>query len=194
MSPVPAQSNVWWWLNGGYVEAGDLCEGTRIFVGPNHGLELQRIWSNAAARAGGDPCVPALETPYYAVSAAKGWLAVRPGGSLSVPLSAWSSARVENWYLSVTLMNVGGVDLSAISGGSVTISTPLGSESPGPGCSSHPAINAGQTATLQITVPSTVPSGSFAVLGIRSYREGSDCQRPLDGDDYHFWPLGIVVE
>jgi hypothetical protein len=50
-------------------ELGDMCayepQSFQKLVGS---FVVQRIWSNNAAAAGGDPCVPALTTPYYNAS------------------------------------------------------------------------------------------------------------------------------
>jgi len=56
----------WTFVTGG--EAGDLCEyaDTANDVSPaGISYTIQRTWSNAAAKAGHDPCVPDVTTPYY---------------------------------------------------------------------------------------------------------------------------------
>jgi hypothetical protein len=51
-------------LYGG--EIGDTCEmqPSAFFKEPSLGYEVQRVFSNAAANAGQDPCVPAVGTPF----------------------------------------------------------------------------------------------------------------------------------
>ena len=56
----------WTFVTGG--EVGDFCEyaDTANLMAPaGIGYAIQRTWSNAVARAGHDPCVPAGTTPYY---------------------------------------------------------------------------------------------------------------------------------
>lgn len=49
-------------------EVGDLCaalESPPPFIRDGDGFTVQRTWSNASARAGHDPCVPAPDLPYF---------------------------------------------------------------------------------------------------------------------------------
>src|SRR6185437_13055959 len=62
---VDAPSHAWELLGGG--EIGDLCAGFGdVFYKPT-GFDnlVQRVWSNAAAAAGHDPCQPNGATPYF---------------------------------------------------------------------------------------------------------------------------------
>jgi len=57
---------VWSYITDG--EIGDLCEFADTFLwtdAPNMTYAIQRIWSNAAARAGTDPCVGSPAATYY---------------------------------------------------------------------------------------------------------------------------------
>jgi hypothetical protein len=57
---------VWAYITDG--ELADLCEFTDTVLwndAPNMTYTISRIWSNAAARAGTDPCLGAPTTPYY---------------------------------------------------------------------------------------------------------------------------------
>src|SRR5262249_51578397 len=55
---------IWEGMNeyGGYIEDGDLCQGSTWYEGSS---AYQRIYDNDAAAQGGDPCVPALFVPYF---------------------------------------------------------------------------------------------------------------------------------
>jgi hypothetical protein len=55
------------WLLSGGTESGDLCvpEGDAFQKLPELGFTVQRSWSNAAAKQGHDPCVPAMKDPYF---------------------------------------------------------------------------------------------------------------------------------
>lgn len=60
-----------WSLSTGDAEIGDLCEGKpeSVVRGPaEFPVMLQRLWSNKAAAAGHDPCIPAPATPFYSVT------------------------------------------------------------------------------------------------------------------------------
>jgi hypothetical protein len=50
-----------------FSEIGDMCiaDPTQYVVAPEIGATVQRAWSNAAAAAGKNPCVPAPSTPYF---------------------------------------------------------------------------------------------------------------------------------
>jgi hypothetical protein len=57
---------VWAYVTDG--ELADLCEFAQTFLwtdAPGMTYAIQRIWSNAAARAGTDPCIGSPTTPYY---------------------------------------------------------------------------------------------------------------------------------
>ena len=57
----------WMELTGGG-EVGDLCE-QDLVTPPDVGYAVQRIWSNDAASAGHDPCIPAVAPTYFNVAA-----------------------------------------------------------------------------------------------------------------------------
>jgi hypothetical protein len=57
---------IWAYVTDG--ELADLCEFAQTFLwtdAPGMTYAIQRIWSNAAARAGTDPCIGAPSAPYY---------------------------------------------------------------------------------------------------------------------------------
>jgi hypothetical protein len=57
---------IWAYVTDG--ELADLCEFAQTFLwtdAPGMTYAIQRIWSNAAARAGTDPCIGAPTSPYY---------------------------------------------------------------------------------------------------------------------------------
>jgi hypothetical protein len=64
-------THVAWQMMVSDAEIGDVCEknADAIFKGPaDLPYALQRLWSNKAAAAGHDPCVPAATEPYYGVT------------------------------------------------------------------------------------------------------------------------------
>ncbi len=78
-------------------EIGDLCTSTAVQEGD---YVVQRIWSNDAADAGTQPCVPAPEGPYFNVSPAPGnVLQASAGQDLTVKLTAWSTGPTAPWAI-----------------------------------------------------------------------------------------------
>jgi hypothetical protein len=111
----------WMELTGGG-EIGDLCE--EDFVTPGDvGYVVQRTWSNAAAAAGHDPCVPAVAPAYfnvqsdapdsffdpYAGTTVRG-VTVPNHGSRTIDLHLFSDGPTDPW-------EVAGVDPNASGGG-----------------------------------------------------------------------------
>ncbi|MFO0728961.1 MAG: hypothetical protein U1E65_34595 [Myxococcota bacterium] len=80
-------------------ELADACTGSS-FLESN--FVVQRAWSNAAARQGHDPCVPASGLPYFSVSEPVNRHTVAPGRSLTITLTGWSTAPVPDWPVLTT--------------------------------------------------------------------------------------------
>jgi hypothetical protein len=114
---------VWEVWNDFQNENGDACEFFRdsFIVGPTEfPFSVQRQWSNAAAKAGKDPCVPAQEASYFSVVPlpledvtadmtpfggasrfkTKG-IHVDIGSSKDVALGFWSSGPTDEWTIDV---------------------------------------------------------------------------------------------
>jgi hypothetical protein len=144
-----------WTFIGG--EVGDVCLADFFhppFVQVTEGVVAQRTWSNAAAAAGKDPCVPEPSVPYFSVSATPDLIQLPPGGVASVELKAWSSAAVDAWTLLATAPSLTTPDLKL----------ELSSTS----------INNGGTATLTITPLRTLTLGFLIrVYSVRSDRDYS---------------------
>lgn len=124
-------------------EVADLC--TRGDNSENaEGLYLaQRSWSNAAAAAEDDPCVPHRYAAYYNVATdAKTLLRIRPGEHRTIQVDGWSSAAVDTWKLSA----------QAAEPGSATLQ--LGATALGPG----------RSTTLDIGIPIGSKIGSLVVV------------------------------
>jgi hypothetical protein len=82
-APAFAQTDdahaVWQFLPG--AELGDMCEMAHSAYQPLVGTYMvQRMWSNASAAAGHDPCVPVLATPYVVAEANVPDLSIDFGG------------------------------------------------------------------------------------------------------------------
>jgi hypothetical protein len=82
-------------------EVGDLCEwNDPVREGP---WALQRSWSNAAAAAGLNPCIPQGKVTSGAMmgvtAAPPKVVTLKPGASTTFTLTGWSSAPVAGWEL-----------------------------------------------------------------------------------------------
>lgn len=198
---TPWNASVWqaWAEDLEHVELGDLCEGTRTFEiadgGPDGGWELQRMWSNAAAASGGDPCVPAYDEPYYQFSVPQDWYSVAAGDTVSIPVTGWSAAATTDWLLSPHLASTNDAPVfDTIVDGGVTVSSELGIATAS-GCSPRYGVNDGTSATVRVTAPATAQHGDYVVIGLHALREKPppSCYPSVSEDEYHFWPVGVYV-
>ena len=101
-------------------EVGDMCQdyNNSYFVPSNIGFQIQRSWSNAAAAAGNDPCVPAATGQTY-VNASPGvsdsityndngqsttgtGISIPVGQSRVIELDLFSSAQTAAWKVSAS--------------------------------------------------------------------------------------------
>ena len=147
------------------------------------GFTVQRIWSNAAAAAGGDPCVPASASVYFNVAPETWLLTIPVGGTATFTADAFSSAPIaSDWYvfggdLNATQTNpspyltitVGGAkDTTTNNGKTVTFSVTLNQD---PGSIQNYAQAAGATGLILST--NTDPAAS----------------NPTEA---HYWPFLVV--
>jgi hypothetical protein len=153
------ESNPWSSLGP---EVGDLCWGRLASEGP--GYTLQRVWSNAAAAAGEEPCapVPADSVP-FGVSAAPSTLQTMTAGvPLTFTVTGWSRAAVADWPIQAT---------SWVGDYAIDVSL-------------KPAtLNNGQTAVLTVTVPFVQASGTYGAVLLRS----------LGPADSPAWPIAFIM-
>jgi hypothetical protein len=186
----PWKSSPWATYNGARneyqpnIENADLCNGTRIREGA---FLYQRSYSIAQAALGSDPCVPALPIPYYSVSTDDDWFVASPGQTTTIPLTGWSSAPAEPWVVSTALLAGPGEAL----GFSARIVSDTETQVRGV---SHPTVQNAGTASLQIVIPATAPSGAWATFYVNSFRFDGNGQRPPPGEDVvHRWLVGVHV-
>jgi len=162
-STDPSQGDLAYSLRDPYIpwsyfggEVGDLCS----FVQPQWSeggfTGIQRVYSNAAAAAGGDPCLPAA-SPYYGSDVtprtAQG---VNPGSSVTYDVVGWSSAPVADWELSAELY----INEPSTFVPTFSVSTPT--------------INSGTHATMTVNVPAGTAPGSYALGIVFSSRSQTD--------------------
>jgi hypothetical protein len=159
----PQKCTVWQDVPAWPGEAGDLCAWTHH---EEAGFTFTRIWSNAAAASGGDPCVPAVASPYVCVSTAQEWYAIQPGQSLPIPITGWADAPSSDWSIAAYVYQ-------QRQGPQFQVST------------SQKTINAGQQATLNVVAPPWVTSGAWAAIGIHSALSATS--------EVHPWAVGVYV-
>jgi hypothetical protein len=144
-------------------EVGDLCFGSLARYG---GFVATQVWSTTAAAQGNNPCIPAANgDPYYNVRVQGAALRfVRPGEHVDVPITGWSAHPVGDWTLQLDVASTFSPGITA------TVDTNT--------------LNACQTTTLHIDVPSTAPMGGIAGVSIFSSRS------PLE---WHISPLAVMI-
>jgi hypothetical protein len=163
------------WLgyeNGRVTENGDLCVDTRIL---ENGIYYQRTFSNRAALAGGDPCVPPLPIPYYGATTEQAWYSGRPGQTLHIPVVGWSTEPTRDFILRAHVQNRSDASLAFSA-------TASGAQ-----------LNNGVAAPLVVTIPSPAPSGAWAAIYLIAERQDA-AKHPLPGEDYaHLQMVGVYV-
>jgi hypothetical protein len=187
----PWTQSPWWSVPCG--ELADMCNYEYEVEG---GFSYQRIWSNAAAKAAGDPCIPAAAGAFYDVSSVgqPDWTPVTAGEAVDLPLHGWSTGPQPPWWQLDTYMTSSSSGLAA---STVSITSPkegwFGS------CPHEPiADNAGPAGEVQLHVTAAVgaKSGDWAVFEIDSYRQdvSATCTATPGTDARHFWFVGVYVK
>ena len=164
---LPDPADVWYTAFEFEVELGDMCESPSRFT-REAGFVAQRTWSNAAALAGAEPCLPIDPTlPVFGTSATPtGVQQIAPGASLDVTLTGWSTATVADWQLTMQISGLAGPSRTK-----ATLSTTT--------------TNNDGMATVHVTIPSVAAVGTHpSVLIISSH----------DATDATMWPLAFDVE
>jgi hypothetical protein len=143
-----------WSSMGG--EVGDLC--TFLLPQWSEGpyTAIQRVYSNAAAMAGGAPCIPTSPEPYYAVDGEpQTWVALPAGQQTTFQLKGWSTAPVSAWALTTYIYPLQGTAMPTASLGAMTMQN-------------------GQTTTLLVDMPAGSASGSYTAVLVQSYTGAND--------------------
>ena len=172
------------WNDLGGGEAADMCVDF-LGLGQDEATEdaftVQRIWSNSAAAAGGDPCVPASTsaTPYFN-AAPETWLLTIPvGGSTTFTADAFSSAAMSSWVLA-------GYDLNATQ----TVANPYLTITIGGAKTAN--VNNGDKVTVSVTL--NQDPGTSAGYSQQGGAPGlvlslNNATNPTAG---HYWPFLVV--
>jgi hypothetical protein len=125
-------------------EVADLC--TTLLL-EDSGHRVQRIWSNSAAAAGQQPCIPATSGVAYFNTSTSGVIAtVMPGAATTLELVGYATAPVADWSLDVS--HQFGFDTAPLLG--------------------RTTLNDGQRTTLTLTVPPGTPAGTLGGIFLLS--------------------------
>jgi hypothetical protein len=163
-----------------FEENADMCVGTRYLDG---GFFYQRVFSNQAAALGGDPCVPAIPTPYFNVTT-NGWYPTSTG-EVSIPITGWSVGTVADWVLTVGY----GAQTSSLPQPTLSFSCPDTVSING---HKYCGIGNGKTATLHVGLPPAA-SGSFFTFRLYTGHLDANGLTPPDEDYSHRWIVGVYV-
>lgn len=185
----PWKSSVWaaWEgsdpMAGGYIENGDFCEGSIVY---ENGLRYQRIYTNRAAKAGGDPCEPALAVPYFNVTTAQDWYAGTPGQDAVIDVAGWATGPVDDFWI--------GPDVASSRDGSgpwnITFDAPkTGTLSGQP----TPQMNDGLAGKLHVKVPDGAAKGSWVIVSLWTWHADANNQTPDGEDSSHLFAVGVYV-
>ena len=163
------------WIAAGNGEIADLCCGTQMTEERLH--VYQRIWSNAAAARGGDPCILPSAVPYGGMSAPQPWYTVGSGGSVAIPVTGFSDAPTAPWLAGAAMWTSSGPTFQTTFT-SATHETIQGT--------SYPTLNNGASGFVNVTAPAAA-SGNWAAIALESEDLGAG------GDAYHLWVVGVYI-
>ena len=148
-------------------ELADLCEWYAVSEDNNY--VAQRIWSNKAAAAGTQPCVPSFGEPYANASPSPGGIIqLAAGQSIQVTLSGWTDVPTEPFAINAE--NYGPTLLQATFNPTFSLDTDT--------------LQNGQTATLTISIPAGTPTNSIGEVVVFA---------GLSDDNFGYWPLIVAV-
>ena len=152
-----------WYLIAG--EVGDLCDGEALIkVG---GFDVQRIYSNTAAAAGKNPCVPEdPDAEWQDVTVDPATMpTIAAGSSVTFTLTGWSTSQVADWALDEFTADYADLD--------DTMTTPTFSSK---------TINNGKTVTVTLHAPANATSGQLGGIYV------------VSGPQLRPWPVGFIVK
>ncbi len=136
------------------------------------GFTVQDIWSNAAAKAGLNPCQPSDPAhPYFSVSSEATVYHAQPNSTLTIRARAWSNQPAPDWALSI---NWGLLPYSDFDGEAELSKT---------------TVNNGDEVTATVTIPKNLQ----VTDGRSQYRFTIDSIDPINPNFSHAWPILIIV-
>jgi hypothetical protein len=153
----------------GDAEIADLCEGTFWSEGSS---VYQRVWSNAAAARGGDPCIPEIPDPYYSTAFAQDWYVIDAGATTAISFTAWATGPMTAWPVTVDANGTAPGFMASVTGA---------------------PVNAGESGQILVSAPAGAVSGDFAVLDVVSERPDPSAGTPALIDGAHINLVGVYV-
>jgi hypothetical protein len=168
-STTPIQMQDVWAVGEGH-EAGDLCQGAGATM--QGAFSYSRIWSNSAAAAGMDPCVPSQGGPYVNVSTQYTWMigTATPPYDVPIPLTGWSSSPVGDWTVAAEIRGSNRMGFKVAFDNGASTAT----------------INNGTQQTLHVKVPTDATTGDYAVVRLLS-------TQPASPTEFGIWMVGVYV-
>jgi hypothetical protein len=174
----------WAWIDvAGGNEVADLCIdpfGINQDVTPSGSFSAQRIWSNTAAAASHDPCVPApTDRAYFNAAPSKSFFVLDVGQSTTFDVDTFADGPTANWTLAAqdwSSPTTTFLDLS-IAGATQTSTGPT------------VQVNRGETVKVTVTLladPGSLPTGEAD--GALVSLQGSTST----GIVAHWWPFAVM--
>jgi hypothetical protein len=143
---------------------------------------VQRIWNNAKAAAGHDPCVPGVTAAYYNVAPEKWLITAAVGQTGTFTADAFSDGPMADWA-------VFGYDLNATQTNSSPYLT-IEVRAPGGALGSSATVNNGDKVTVSVTLkqdPGALADSAGGAAGMLvSY---DNLKAPTTG---HYWPFVVA--
>jgi hypothetical protein len=187
-TPAGTEDNLGWIAVEGGGEVADICIDPFLLdqdETAEGSFTVQRIWSNAHAAAGLDPCnpVPSQEV-YFNAAPSQSYFVLDVGASVTFQVNAFSTAARDGWTLTMQ-------DWSDL--GSTTAPTYLGFSIEGgmaSGDGETIAVNNGTTVNVTMTLE-TDPSNLSTLEAVGSVITFAGT--PTKPTAAHFWPLVVLT-
>ena len=167
------------WIRGtGTIETADMAGGTYWYEHAALGetFRYERIYSNEASAANGDPDVPPSPQPYYSVSTEKDWLPFSGASHADVSVEGWSAAPLPGWKLTA----------------SVAVWRNQKAGAPDPCSLPKTTFTMNNRTIVDVKVDIASPNGptSWCTLKLTST---PTTKTPAPGDVSHFWVVGLMI-
>jgi hypothetical protein len=169
-----------WIRASGTIELADLAGGTHWYehVSTGETFAFQRIYSNKASRANGDPDVPPSPSPYYSVFTEKDWLPFSGATHADVAVRAWAAAALPRWNVTA----------------SVAVWRNKKSGAPDPCRLRTTTFNVQNGTSFDVKVDISHPDGPTSWCTIELKSEAVPTKHRSAGvDDSHFWDVGLMI-
>jgi hypothetical protein len=171
------------WLDVEGFEAADLCVDPFLLAQdewPENSFIVQRIWSNAQAKAGLDPCAPIPTSEvYFSGAPTQSFFVMDVGSTLTFEVDAFSTGRRADWTMAAQ-------DWSGASTAYLNFTIEGGTENSTLG--SILSVNNGTKVQVKMTLtqdPGDLPTGEAdgAIVSV------GDISKPTTA---HFWPFAVM--